>query len=430
MSKNAPRITRRQLGKGVLATGAAIIISNEAQAKPEHYDVVIIGGGFGGATAAKYIRKVAPALSVALVEQKHVFRTCPFSNLVLGGLKSMDDITHSYDTLEKKWGVDVIHQRAKRINTANKRIPLANGRVLTYDKAILSPGIDLRLDAIPGYNKAALALMPHGWKAGPQTVDLKNQLEAMDDGGTVIISPPVNPFRCPPGPYERASMIAHYLKTNKPKSKVLILDPKPKFSKEALFKQAWAELYPGMIEHVSAADDGEIVRVDANTLELESAFGEIHKGDVVNFIPPNKAGVIAGNSGLANADGWCPVDPTTFESTLAGDVHIIGDAAIAGQMPKSGFSANSQGKIAALNVVSALTGRDPVEGSFANTCYSLIAPDYGISVAKVYRSTEKGIVGIDGSGGLSPMDADANTRAAEATYAQGWYDAITQDMFG
>ncbi|WP_417513392.1 FCSD flavin-binding domain-containing protein [Minwuia sp.] len=422
-------ISRRQLGKGALAAGVTIMVSGEARAE-DHFDVVVVGGGFGGATAAKYIRRIDPSLSVALVEQKRVFYSCPFSNLVLGGLKSMDEIGHGYKTLTQKWGVEVIHKRASRINVANKRIRLAGGQILTYDKAILSPGIDLRLDAIPGYDKAALGLMPHGWKAGPQTRDLRERLLAMDDGGLVIISPPTNPFRCPPGPYERASMIAHYLKTNKPKSKILILDPKPKFSKEALFKQAWDALYPGMIEHLSAADDGEVVRVDANTLELESAFGEIHRGDVVNFIPPNIAGVIAGNSGLTNKDGWCPVDPVTFESTVAADVHIIGDAAIAGEMPKSGFSANSQGKIAAINVVAALTGRAPTEGSFANTCYSLIAPDYGISVAKVYRSTSDGIVGVDGSGGLSPMDANADFRAAEAAYAEGWYQAITQDMFG
>ncbi|WP_416897405.1 MAG: FCSD flavin-binding domain-containing protein [Minwuia sp.] len=424
-----PRFSRRTVGKAALATGLSVLVSTKSRAQ-ERFDVVVVGGGFGGATAAKYIRKIAPKLSVALIEQNEVFYTCPFSNLVLGGVRPLNSIAHRYDNLASKWGITVIHQRAGRIDPGARLIRMPGGREIGFDKAILSPGIDFDLEAIPGYDKAALALMPHAWKAGPQTRDLRAQLEAMQDGGTVIISPPKNPFRCPPGPYERASMIAHYLKTAKPKSKILILDPKSKFSKEGLFKQAWKQLYPGMIEHLAAADDGEVVRVDARKLELESAFGTVHKGDVVNFIPPQTAGVIATNAGLANDDGWCPVDPVTFESRKAKDVHIIGDSAVAGAMPKSGFSANSQGKIAALNVVAALTGRQPVDGSFANTCYSFVAPDYGISVAKVYRSTPDSIVGIEGSGGLSPKDADADFRAAEAHYAEGWYDAITQDMFG
>lgn len=423
-----PRLTRRAVGKAALATGFSILVAPPSRAQ-ERYDVVIVGGGFGGATAAKYVRKVAPSLSVALIEQNPVFYTCPFSNLVLGGIRPLNSIAHRYDTLRSKWGVTVIHERAGRIEPGNRQIRMPDGRTVGFEKAILSPGIDFRYDTIPGYSKAALERIPHAWKAGVQTRDLRLQLEEMPDGGVVIIAPPDNPYRCPPGPYERASLIAHYLKNNKPKSKVLILDPKRKFSKEQLFKQAWKELYPGMIEHVSG-EEGAIARVDQRNLTLETAFGDRHKGDVVNLIPPQTAGVIATNAGLGNEDGWCPVNPATFESALAKDLYIIGDAADGGAMPKSGFSANSQGKIAALNVVAALTGREPVDGSLANTCYSLIAPDYGISVAKVYRSSKNGIVGVEGSGGLSPKDADADFRATEAQYAEGWYDAITQDMFG
>ncbi|PJK31458.1 NAD(P)/FAD-dependent oxidoreductase [Minwuia thermotolerans] len=421
-------ISRRGFGKAALATGITIMVSGKAAAQ-RRYDVVVIGGGFGGATAAKYLRKFEPKLSVALIEQNRVFHTCPFSNLVIGGLRPLNAIAHNYLALSKRWGIDVIHQRAGRLNPSARTVRLADGPEIGFEKAIVSPGVDFDFQAIEGYGRPAMRTMPHAWKAGPQTRELRDQLREMEDGGLVIIAPPMDPFRCPPGPYERASMIAHYLKTRKPRSKILILDPKTTFSKEALFKQAWERLYPGMIEHLNAADDGRVVRVDPDRLEVETAFGARYRGAVVNIIPPQFAGVIAGNAGLANEDGWCPVNPVTFESRMARDIHIIGDAAIAGAMPKSGFSANSQGKIAALNVAAALTGRDPVAGSFANTCYSILAPDYGISVAKVYRTTDDGIVGVEGSGGLSPMDADAGFRAAEAHYAQGWYEAVTADMF-
>lgn len=422
------RISRRGLGKAALATGVSIFVSPKARAQ-QRYDVVVVGGGFGGATAAKYLRKFEPGLSVALIEQNRVFHTCPFSNLVIGGMRPLNSIAFNYLALSRRWGVDVIHQRAGRLNPVSRTIRLANGGEIGFEKAIISPGVDFDYDAIPGYDKAALRTMPHAWKAGPQTRELRDQLREMEDGGLVIISPPAGTYRCPPGPYERASLIAHYLKTRKPRSKILILDPKPKFSKEKLFKQAWDRLYPGMIEHLNAANDGRIVRVDSKRREVETAFGAKYRGSVVNVIPPQFAGVIAGNAGLADDDGWCPIDPVTFESTRARDIHVIGDAAVAGQMPKSGFAANSQAKIAALNVAAALTGRDPVAGSFANTCYSVVGVDYGISVAKVYRTTDAGIVGVDGSGGTSPLDADNDFRAAEANYARGWYEAITSDMF-
>jgi len=416
-----------RLGAGVAA--ASVLRPGPTRAARK-VDVVVVGGGFGGATAARYLKQFAPGLSVVLVEQNRVFHTCPFSNLVLGGLRQISDIAHTYDRLSDSFGVEVVHQRAMALDVATRTVQLADGSGISFEKAVLSPGVDMRWDALAGYDEAASEALPHAWKAGPQTALLRRQLEAMADGETVIIAPPANPFRCPPGPYERASLIAHWLKQNRPKSKVLILDAKDGFSKQGLFRQAWGQLYPGIVEHVPARDDGRIVNVSASERWVETAFGTRHSGGVINIIPPQWAGAIARDAGLANADGWCPVDPTTFASDMAPDIHVIGDAAIAGQMPKSGFSANSQGKVAAANIVRVLAGEAPVSGSFANTCYSLAAPDYGISVARVYRSTPDGIVGIDGSGGLSPMDGGADVRAHEARFAEGWYASITRDMFG
>ncbi|NNF96375.1 MAG: FAD-dependent oxidoreductase, partial [Halobacteria archaeon] len=269
------------------------------------------------------------------------------------------------------------------------------------------------------------------WQGGPQTTLLRDQLLAMPDGGVVILAAPDNPFRCPPGPYERASMIAHYLKQHKPKSKILILDAKDKFSKQPLFMQGWEALYPGMIEWVSGSQGGRIDEVDVTNRILQAELGDKHKGDVVNFIPPQKAGAIVHTAGLVNNDGWCPVDQRTFESSVHPGIHIIGDASIAGKMPKSGFAANSQGKVCAAAIVSAFSGTTMPEPSYVNTCYSLVAPDYGISVAAVYRyDKEKGIYVVEGSGGVSPKDADADYREKEARYAAGWYDSITFDTFG
>ncbi|MGD8484082.1 MAG: FCSD flavin-binding domain-containing protein, partial [Thioalkalispiraceae bacterium] len=244
-------------------------------------------------------------------------------------------------------------------------------------------------------------------------------------------APPGNPFRCPPGPYERVSLIAHYLKQHKPKSKILILDAKEKFSKQPLFMQGWQQLYPGMIEWVSGNNGGRIERVDVPKRTLHSELGDRHRADVINFIPPQKAGAIAHKVGLVNNDGWCPVNQRTFESTIKPGIHVIGDASVAGAMPKSGFAANSQGKVCAAAIVTAIHGTVMPDPSYVNTCYSLVAPDYGISVAAVYRhNTEKGIYKVEGSGGVSPKEADAEFRNLEARYAKGWYDSITSDVFG
>ena len=392
--------------------------------------VVVVGGGFGGSTCAKYLHKFDPNLDITLVEPATRFVTCPFSNAVLGGIRDISAISHDYAAQTQR-GIKVVHAHVQEIDAAANKVSLSNGKTLDYDRLVLSPGIDFKWAQVEGMNAADAERIPHAWQGGPQTILLRDQLIAMPDGGVVILAAPGNPFRCPPGPYERASMIAHYLKQHKPKSKILILDAKDKFSKQSLFMQGWEARYPGMIEWVSGSQGGRIDMVDVASRTLHAELGDKHKGDVVNFIPPQKAGAIAHTAGLVNNDGWCPVDQRSFESTVHPRIYIIGDAAIAGEMPKSGFAANSQGKVCAAAIVSALSGTSMPEPSYVNTCYSLVAPDYGISVAAVYRyDKEKGIYAIEGSGGVSPMDGDADYREAEARYAAGWYDSITLDTFG
>ncbi|MGQ0662860.1 MAG: FCSD flavin-binding domain-containing protein [Pseudomonadota bacterium] len=408
------------------ALGLSACATTEAQAKGR---AVVIGGGFGGATAAKYIRLLDPGVQVTLVEPSRTFLTCPFSNYVLAGFKTMANITHDYNALSTTHGVQVVHETAVAIDPAARIVRLASGASLPYDRLVVSPGIDFRWGAIEGYVETAAEVMPHAWKAGPQTVLLRRQLEAMPDGGLVIIAAPANPFRCPPGPYERAAMIAHYLKSAKPRSKILVLDAKDMFSKQGLFQDGWKAVYGDMIEWVALGKDGKVTQAIPAEMTLVSEFGQRHKGAVVNVIPPQWAGAIARQAGLANQTGWCPVDPVTFESAIHKNVHVIGDASLAGAMPKSGFAANSQGKVAAMAVVNAINGRPTAAPTYVNTCYSLITPDYGISVADVYRVTAQGIVTTPGAGGVSPRQADAAFRAAEARYAEGWYAAMGQDIW-
>ena len=392
--------------------------------------VIIVGGGFGGATCAKYLNMFDPGLSIILIEPSKKFTTCPFSNAVLGGLRDLDSIRHGYEAQEKR-GISVLHDRATHIDIAGKKLTLASNQSLSYDRLVLSPGIDFKWEEVEGMDAVHASIIPHAWQAGEQTGLLRDQLVSMRDGGNVIIAPPVNPFRCPPGPYERASLVAHYLKQHKPKSKILILDAKSKFSKQGLFMQGWEKLYPGMIEWVSADDGGRIDFIDVKQRIAHTEFGDEHKADVINFIPPQKAAPIAHDAGLTNNDGWCPVDQRTFESLIHPDIHVIGDASIAGSMPKSAFAANSQGKVCAAGIVSEVHGQSMPDPSYVNTCYSLVSPSYGISVAAVYRhNNEKGIYKVEESGGVSPIDVDPAFRAQEAHFARGWYDSITSDSFG
>lgn len=425
-------ISRRKVLKSIGASALAIPALSMpfvARAQATAGRVVVVGGGFGGATAAKYIKRRNPDIAVMLVEANSRFYTCPFSNVYLGGLRDLESISHSYDELTGEYGVELVTGWAEDVDGDAHTLTLASGDVLEYDKLVLSPGIDFRWGAIEGYDEAAAELVPHAWKAGPQTQLLRNQLEAMDDGGTFILSAPDNPFRCPPGPYERVSLIANYFKNNKPNSKIIILDAKDSFSKQGLFQAGWDELYGDMIEWVSLSNDGRVVRVDAEAREVETEFGVVHKADVLNVVPPQKAGAIADAAGVTNEGGWAPVDPVTFESQLVPDIHVIGDASVAAPMPKSGFSANAQGKVAAAAIVAAFAGEEPSAPSWANTCYSLVGPEYGISVANVYNVVD-GQIAVAEGGGVSPAEADAEFRRREAVYAAGWYDAITNDTWG
>ncbi len=425
------QITRRHfvLSAGALGAASALGWPKIGQGKPLGR-VVVIGGGFGGASCAKYLRRLSSDIDVTLIERDSRFVTCPFSNAVLGGIYDMDFITQTYTALRDAYGVNVMHDNATAIDTEKQAVRLAGGATVNYDRLVVSPGIDLRWDAIEGYDQAASKQMPHAWKAGEQTMILRKQLESMPDGGVVIIAPPANPFRCPPGPYERASLIAHYLKHNKPRSKILIFDAKQKFSKQALFEQGWETLYPGMIEWISEADGGAIDGVNVKAMTVNPVFGDAQKADVINVIPPQKAGAIAAAAGLTDDSGWCPVDQRTFESRIQENVHVIGDAAIATPMPKSGFAASSQGKVCATAIVASLSGQPMPDPSYVNTCYSLVGPDYGISVAAVYRLGDNGIAGVQGAGGVSPLDVDAAFRVTESRYAVGWYQSITADTWG
>ena len=427
------RLTRRNLLRWAGIAGAASSVLGWpalAKAGKASGRVVIVGGGFGGASCASYLHRLAPGVRITLIERDATFVTCPFSNAVLGGLYDMDFITHGYETLRDTHGVNVVHDSATSIDPAAKRVSLAGGASLEYDHLVVSPGIDFQWNAIQGYDESVSETIPHAWKAGPQTLLLRRQLEQMPDGGVVVIAPPKNPFRCPPGPYERASMIAHYLKQAKPRSKILIYDAKDSFSKQALFQQGWQALYPGMIEWISESDGGAIERVDAKTMTVYPTFGDPQQADVINLIPPQRAGTIAHAAGLSNQDGWCPVNQRTFESRAQANIHVIGDAAVASPMPKSGFAANSQGKVCATAIAASLSGQEMPDPSYVNTCYSLVGPNYGISVAGVYRLEGEDIVSVKGAGGVSPADATDAFRRDEARYAVGWYKSITSNTWG
>jgi sulfide dehydrogenase [flavocytochrome c] flavoprotein subunit len=430
------KITRRGFVKGAGAATAIGFIGIPYVALGASKKVVVVGGGTGGATAAKYLRMADPTIEVTLIEANKHYYTCYMSNEVLGGERAINSIKFGYSGLTKH-GVKIVHDEVSAIDAEAQTVKTAGGQSYQYDRCIVAPGIDFKWETIEGYDDKVAERIPHAWKAGTQTITLLKQLEAMKDGGSVLIAPPPNPFRCPPGPYERASQIAHYLKLNKPKSKILILDAKPKFSKMGLFVQGWKELYGyesdnSMIEWRGSAqgsNDNAVVKVDAGSMSVTTGFDDTIKADVLNIIPAQKAGKIAFSAGLTDDSGWCPVNLHTFESTLHKNIHVIGDASIATGMPKSGYAANSEAKVCAASVAALLNGQEPGTPSYVNTCYSIVGKDWGISVAAVYRLAEDGSKIAKVSGGLTPTDATPEMRAREVAYAHSWFTNITNDIF-
>src|SRR5262245_16692503 len=422
---SARRLSRRDFVKAAAAASALLPMPAIAQGAAGR--VVVVGGGFAGASAARALKKLDPRLTVTLVEASETFTACPFSNLVIAGMRDLKEQQFGYDKVRAS-GVTVTLSAATAVDPQARSVTLANGSRLNYDRLVLAPGIDIRWDGLPGYTEAAANVMPHAWRAGEQRLLLRRQLESMEDGGLVVISAPANPFRCPPGPYERASLIAHFLKTKKPKSKLIVLDAKDAFSKQRLFQNAWKELYPNL-EWVSLSSGGKVTSVEPASKTVVTDFTR-HQAAVANIIPPQKAARIAELAQVADRSGWCPVDAMTFESKQQQNIHVIGDAAIMGAMPKSAFSANAQAKVCAAAVARLLAGQKPDEPRLINTCYSVVGPDYGISVAGVYRPKDGVLADIEGAGGVSPIDAPAAARAAEASYADGWFKTITSEVFG
>jgi sulfide dehydrogenase [flavocytochrome c] flavoprotein chain len=395
-----------------------------AQTRPR---VIVIGGGAGGATAARYLAKDSKgALDVVLIEPARTYFTCFFSNLYLGGFRSFDSLGHTYGKLASDYGINVVHDYAVGVDRDARVVTLASGSTLPYDKLVLSPGIDFVDGAVSGWSLAAQNAMPHAYKGGSQTQLLQAQLAVMPSGGTFAMVAPPNPYRCPPGPYERVSMVASYLKTNNPTAKILILDPKDKFSKQALFEEGWNKHYSGMITRIGPDMGGGVIEVRPDTMEVV-VDGDVEKVDVCNVIPAQRAGNIAAIAGVVE-NNWAPVHPDSMMSKLDENIYVLGDATNQGDMPKSGFSANSQAKVAANHIRAALTGSKAFPAKYSNTCWSLIAADDGVKVGASYEPTAEKIASVENF--ISQTGEDAELR--KATYAEslGWYAGITADMFG
>ena len=423
--------TRRQFIKTGTVAGAAVVtaLNSPRLARAAKPKVVVVGGGIAGGTAARYLAKDSKGgLDVTLVEPSTTYTTCFFSNWYLSGFRTLDQIQHGYGKLASNYGINMVHQLAIGLDASAKSVRLADGSALSYDRLVVAPGIDFRWGAIENYDEMAASIHPHAYKAGPQSVLLHDQLVAMKKGGTFLMVAPPNPYRCPPGPYERISLVAHYLKENNPTAKILILDSKDKFSKQGLFQAAWDKYYPGMVEWLPAEMNGGVERIDvaANTVY---AGGDAYEADVLNIIPPQKAGNVADAFGLTNDSGWCPINNALdFTSAQVPDVHVLGDACINGAMPKSGFSANSQAKLVAMQIRHQLLDQPAFEPRLRNTCWSLVATDDAVKVGASYKVEADKTTSFDGF--VSKNGEDSALRSQTRVEAEAWYNSIVADVFG
>ncbi|MBI5321955.1 NAD(P)/FAD-dependent oxidoreductase [Bradyrhizobium sp.] len=422
-------MTRRSL----LGAGAAVVASAVTapavigQARPR---VVVVGGGPGGATVAKYVaRDSAGAINVSLVEPSAKFVTCFHSNLYLGGYKTFEQITHSYEALTKNYGVNHVRQTAAFIDRDEKRVRTTDNTILSYDKLVVAPGIDLKYDSVPGWGQEHEQVMPHAWKAGPQTQLLKKRLDEVKNGGVIVMIAPPNPYRCPPGPYERVSMMAHVLKASgRTNCRIVIIDPKETYSKQGLFQDGWETFYKGMVEWLGPKVHDGLKSVDPKTGTVVTGFETYKDCALVNVIPAQMAGKIARDAGLADASGFCPIDPATMKSAKDPNLFIVGDACIPGDMPKSAFSANSQAKVAAMIIRNELTGSRTFPPRYNNTCWSLIETDNAVKVGGRYEPKDGKISAAETFVSKTGETAELRKQTQEENI--GWYSGITTDIFG
>ena len=417
--------TRRYFigGMGAVVAANAFPMPAFAQGKPK---VVVIGGGPGGATVAKYVAKDG-GVEVTLIEPLRQFTTCFHSNLYLGDFRSFGSITHSYAKLVKDHGVKHVRQIAAAIDRDKRSVRLANGTMVPYDRLVVAPGIDIKFDSVPGYSGAVSNKLPHAWKPGPQTQLLRSQLNALKDGSLIVMIAPPNPYRCPPGPYERVSMMAHVLKAKgHKKSRIVIIDPKPNFSKQALFAEGWEKHYPGMVEWQDPKMHGGLKNVDAKTMTVKTDLAE-YKAALINVIPAQMAGKIARDAGLANQTVFCAINPENMKSAVDGNIFIVGDSCIPGDMPKSAFSANSQAKVAAMVIRGELANGRTFPARYTNTCWSLIETNDAVKVGGRYEAKDGKITAVETF--VSKTGESTDLRKQTQDENMGWYSGIVADIF-
>lgn len=421
------KVTRRQFGKVLGTSAAACTFGFPSFAFGASGKVVVIGGGAGGATVARYLTKDSNgALDVTLIEPSRRYYTCFFSNIYLGGFRDYESIGHSYGNLASKHGVNVIHDWASAVDASARTVSLGSGNKLSYDRLVIAPGIDFKFDSIPGYSIEAQQSMPHAYRSGTQAQLLKSKIMNMKQGGLFVMITPPNPFRCPPGPYERISMIAHQFKQHNPTAKIIVIDPKLKFAKQSLFQEGWDTHYPGMITWNPTGLIGEIKNVNPDTLVIETE-SETFKADAACVIPAQKAGSIAMKAGVTDGD-WAPIDPASMRSQADPNIYVLGDASVASAMPKSAFSANSQAKVAANAIRKELTDASVPAAEYNNTCWSLISPDNSVKVGAAYKPGQEGIEAVTTF--ISQTGEESSMRRTNYEDSVRWYDEISTDIFG